>query len=309
MDEQIKHFIHSLFKNIESSFNDPSNLSHKVIFTVLIILISIWIHLIIQRFLKKYASDLKIYRFLRKSIKNSIIVIAIILLSATWINAMNSLMVIVLLFAALVVFSVKKLAVELVAWVLLLNKRLFRLYDRVEIDGHIGDVIKISPLHFKLAERAAGLSTESPTGKVINIPNHVLLEKSLINYANLTQINWHEVNYHLTVDSDWQSAKRVCDKVLADYVEEFKGNYSVEKLSEIEAEISLFKGSLEAKTKLLVENDMIVISCYFPAYYSDGSTVKSDLNEKILPYLTRDNNIELIGEKIRLDILEWPKEK
>ena len=309
MDNQIKHFIHSLSKNIESSINDPSNLSHKVIFTILIILISIWIHLIIQRFLKTYASDLKIYRFLRRSIKNIIIVIAIILLSATWINAMNSLMVIILLFAALVIFSVKKLAVELVAWILLLNKRLFRLYDRIEIDGHIGDVIKISPLHFKLAERAAGLSTEAPTGKVINIPNHVLLEKTLTNYANLTPINWHEVDYHLTVDSDWQTAKHICDKVLTDYVEEFKGGYTPKELRKIEAEISIFDGSLKAKTKLLLEDDMIVISCYFPTYYTDGSTVKSDLNEKILPYLTRDNNIELIGQKIRLDIVEWPKEK
>lgn len=296
--EQITSYIENLFKG---AF-DGQNLSHKIVFTIVILLVTFWLHYIVTKYLVKHATNAKRFTLILKSIRQFIWFIAVVCILGIWINAANSVIVVALLIVALVAFSLKNLAMEIVGYFLLMNRRLFKMYDRIEISGHLGDVIKISPLHFKIAERGNYLSTEGATGKIITIPNHVLLEEPIINYSAASHINWYEVDYNLAIDSDWQTAVSICEKALDDYLEEFLSRYSEEQLQRIKAKISLFDGKLDYKVHLLIDKDMAVLSCYFPSDYPKASDVKSELNKRILPLLNAEDRIELIGERIHVEM-------
>ncbi|HLR65228.1 MAG TPA: mechanosensitive ion channel domain-containing protein [Pseudogracilibacillus sp.] len=90
--------------------------------------------------------------------------ISVVLMLGVWVNVKNS---IILIFAAIVgvtIFSIRNLSTNLVAWLMLLRKQYFKLYDRIEINGIVGDMIKITPFYFKLMERGNNLSSATPTG-------------------------------------------------------------------------------------------------------------------------------------------------
>lgn len=296
MIEQLTTYIENLFKG---AF-DGQNLSHKIIFTLVILVVTFWLHYIVTKYTVKHATNAKRFTLVLKSVRSFIWFIAIVCILGIWINAANSVIVVALLIVALVAFSLKNLAMEIVGYFLLMNRRLFKMYDRIEIDGHLGDVIKISPLHFKIAERANYLSTEGPTGKIITIPNHILLEAPIINYSAVSPINWYEVNYNLAIDSDWQTAVSICEKALDDYIEDFLSQYSNTQLKRIKAKISLFDGDLNYKVRLIIDKDMLVLNCYFPSDYPKASDVKSKLNQRILPLLNAEDGIELVGERIHV---------
>ena len=298
MIEQITSYIENLFKG---AF-DGQNLSHKVVFTIVILIVAFWLHYIVTKYLVQHATNAKRFTLVMKSIRQLIWFIAVVCILGIWINAANSVIVVALIIVALVAFSLKNLAMEVVGYFLLMNRRLFKMYDRIEISGHLGDVVKISLLHFKIAERGNYLSTEGATGKIITIPNHVLLEEPIVNYSAAFHINWYEINYNLAIDSDWQTAVAICEKALEDYIKEFLSRYSDEQLRRIKAKIALFDGKLDYKVHLLIDKDMAVLSCYFPSDYPKASDVKSDLNKRILPLLNAEDSIELVGERIHVEM-------
>lgn len=298
MIEQLTTYIENLFKG---AF-DGQNLSHKIIFTIGILLVTFWLHYVVTKYTAKHATNAKRFTLVLKSVRRFIWFIAIVCILGIWINATNSVIVVALLILALVAFSLKSLAMEIVGYFLLMNRHLFKMYDRIEIDGHLGDVIKISPLHFKIAERGNYLSTEGATGKIITIPNHILLEEPITNYSSISPINWFEVNYNLSIDSDWQTAVSICENALDNYIEDFLSQYSSAQLRRIKAKISLFDGELDYKVQFTVDKDMIVLNCYFPSDYAKAGQVKTKLNQHILPLLNAEDSIELVGERIHVEM-------
>lgn len=68
-----------------------------------------------------------------------------------------------------------------------------------------------------ILERGNHLYSSTATGRVVNISNHLLLDNTLFNYNKFTQLNWSEVTYYLTVDSDWEVALQTIETVFNDY--------------------------------------------------------------------------------------------
>src|SRR5699024_8334962 len=116
-------------------------------------------------------------------------------------------------------FSLENLLSTVVAWFMLLRTKSFKLYDRVDISDIVGDVIQITPIYVQVIVRGNSLASSTATGRVVNVPNHLLLDHTVFNYNKFTELSWSEVTYYLTVDSDWEAALQTVETVLEDYLE------------------------------------------------------------------------------------------
>lgn len=199
MEENFKELIQSIFYRFWDNIVDENNFSHKIMFTIAILFIGFWTFRGIEKLINKNIKSIKTQSIIHKTMKNLFMVTILILLLIIWINVQNSFLFIILIVGAVFIFSIKNLSTNLVAWFMLTRKKYFKLYDRIVIDDMEGDVIKITPFYFKLIERKDGLSSSSATGRTIRIPNHILLSAPIYNYNDFTQINWKEVEYHITI--------------------------------------------------------------------------------------------------------------
>src|SRR5699024_12603938 len=96
-------------------------------------------------------------------------IISILIILGIWANVKNATILIITLTAALIGFSFKNLFCNIVGWFMLLRKKYFKLYDRIEISDIVGDVIQITPIYLKVLERGNSLSYSTTKGRVVNV--------------------------------------------------------------------------------------------------------------------------------------------
>src|SRR5699024_1926945 len=76
-------------------------------------------------------------------LQNVLGIISILIILGIWADVKNATILIITLTAALIGFSFKNLFSNIVGWFMLLRKKYFKLYDRIEISDIVGDVIKL----------------------------------------------------------------------------------------------------------------------------------------------------------------------
>lgn len=89
-------------------------------------------------------------------------------------------------------------------WIYILARGPFRVGDRIRIGEALGDVIELGYLDTTLWEvRGPHLSTNHPSGRIIRIPNSVVLQQPVYNYSwPLFPYIWSELKLPVAYDSD-----------------------------------------------------------------------------------------------------------
>lgn len=302
MNDEMKKFMQFVFQDFFENVNDPSNLFHKMVLSAIIVFVWIGLLKIGKKVTSSFIENIKYSTVTYKVFRNTISTISILLLLGTWLKVKNSIFLIAILIIMLAAFSIKNLSTNLVGWFMLLRKKYFKLYDRIEINDIKGDVIKITPFYFKMIERGNSLTSSTATGRVIHMPNHILLTNPLYNYSELIQFNWGEVKYYITVDSDWKKVLHIVKKEVNIYLADFLSQYAEEEIHNIERISALFDEELKVKTYVLIEDEAIIIIAQFPIHYTKNSSTKSSLNERIIPMLNNAPNVELSGKTVHLNV-------
>lgn len=103
--------------------------------------------------------------------------------------------------------SLQEMLVCIAGWLLLVVRRPFDIGDRIEIDGRIGDVIGISVFQTSMLEVGNWVKADQSTGRMLIIPNSMLLRHALYNYSKGFPFVWNEYSTVVTFESDWEQAK------------------------------------------------------------------------------------------------------
>src|SRR6204780_1308509 len=102
--------------------------------------------------------------------------------------------------------------------------KLYAVGDRVQIGETRGDVIDIGLLRTTLMETGDWVNRDLYNGRLVRIPNSLVLKASVFNYSQGFRFVWDEVKVVLSVTSDCQLAKegllRVGQAAVGEYLAE-----------------------------------------------------------------------------------------
>lgn len=153
------------------------------------------------------------YRW-RKTTGYIYMLLVFLVLFRVWFNPNWDIVNIVALVAAAVILSLQDLIRSLAGWFALIWMRPFQVGDRIQIDdGITGDVIDIRVFKFSLNEVGNWVHADQSTGRVMHVPNSVILDKTIINFTETFPYIWIELPILITFESDWQEAKNVLQKI------------------------------------------------------------------------------------------------
>ena len=107
-------------------------------------------------------------------------------------------------------WSLQRPVTGVAAWLMVMIKRPFMIGDRIIIQGVRGDVLEISPTHILLGEVGGTVGGEESSNRGILIPNAVLFDQMVINYAVSTDTKYilDEVPVRVSYDSDYKLAEQ-----------------------------------------------------------------------------------------------------
>lgn len=194
-----------------------SNLIETVLIILVLILIRVTLARIIDRQVKKTASR---YRW-RKNINYTLVFIGLLLIGRTWIEALGSLATFLGLLSAGLAIALRDPVTDIAGWIFLVWRKPFQLGDRIEVGNHKGDVIDIRFFKFTVLEIGNWVHADQSTGRVIHIPNHLVLSESIANYTSDFEFIWNEIEVVFTFESDWKKAKQILEKITEDHLMDY----------------------------------------------------------------------------------------
>ncbi|MCK4981558.1 MAG: mechanosensitive ion channel family protein, partial [Victivallaceae bacterium] len=141
-----------------------------------------------------------------------------LVLFRVWFNPNWDIVNIVALVAAAVILALQDLIKSIAGWFTLIWMRPFQVGDRIQIDNGItGDVIDIRVFKFSLNEVGNWVHADQSTGRVMHVPNSVVLDKTIINFTETFPYIWIELPVLITFESNWQDAKVILQKTAEEH--------------------------------------------------------------------------------------------
>jgi small-conductance mechanosensitive channel len=168
---------------------------------------------LVTRFTKRRAHDVR--NVLRLVLGGAALISVLGVITEQWVGVLLSLGVV----GFAVTFALQQPLLSLLGWVYIVLKRPYAVGDRVKIGDSKGDVIEVDFLVTTLWEVNGDLvSTHQPSGRVVTVPNSVVLSSQVVNYTTLVDHVWNELSVQVAFETDLGFARQTMVDVADDYL-------------------------------------------------------------------------------------------
>ncbi|MBO6575428.1 MAG: mechanosensitive ion channel [Rhodothermales bacterium] len=105
--------------------------------------------------------------------------------------------------------SLRETLLSVVGWLRLVTMNDYRVGDRIEIGGTVGDVIDIRLFRTTLMEIRGWVDADQSSGRITHVPNAWVWQHAVHNYNRGFSFIWHEISLTVTHRSDWRAAREI----------------------------------------------------------------------------------------------------
>lgn len=211
------------------------------------------------------------------------------------------------LMSAAVVIALQDVAISFFGWSVIMVSRKFVIGDRLEIDGTVGDVIDIQLLRSTLLEINNGLGVDTPTGRVVVIPNSFVFRSKVFNYSHCHPYVWEKTEITVTFDTPLADATELLSRVLE---EETRQDFADAQQYSGQMQLRYGVEDAEYRPKLytrITENG-ITFSLIYVGHYRD-TTTRNKLNLRLITELENNRQIQLAHKTLTVRTAELEKDK
>lgn len=159
------------------------------------------------------------YRW-RKSVNYLTMLVGLVLIGRIWVAGVGSLATFLGLFAAGLAVALKDIVANLAGWAFIVWSRPFDVGDRIQVGAHAGDVIDLHLFQFTLNEIGNWVDADQSSGRIVHVPNGVVLSQPIVNYDQGFRFIWAEIPVTVTFESNWKKAKEILEAIGSRHAEQ-----------------------------------------------------------------------------------------
>jgi small-conductance mechanosensitive channel len=165
---------------------------------------------------------------------------------------------------------------------------LYTVGDRVQIGDTRGDVIDIGLLRTTLMETGNWVSKDLYNGRLVRIPNSIVLKAPVFNYSQGFQFIWDEIKVQFTNTSDCPFARemllRVAKESIGDYIVLAQASWR-----NISDNYRIANSSLEPIATLVVNNASLEFGLSYVVDYTKRTAKQDELFTRIVEEVAKSN--------------------
>ncbi|MDM8528577.1 mechanosensitive ion channel family protein [Anaerolineales bacterium HSG24] len=257
-----------------------------------LILISLWIfRLLAGRLINQYVDEPRRRYHWRKGVTYLVGVLAVFLISLLWMRHVESLATFLGLLSAGIAISLRDLLTNLFGWIFIVWRQPFEVGDRIQIGNYAGDVVDIRIFEFTVLEIGNWVQADQSTGRVLHIPNGLLLKDPLANSSKGFEYIWDEIKIHITFESNWRKAKRILHDIAYKYAAPLSTN-AAESVRQATSRYLIVYRNLTPIVYLKGEQNGIVLSVRYLCLPRRRRSSRQSLWEQILTEFAKHPDIE-----------------
>src|SRR5580700_7180975 len=159
--------------------------------------------------------------------------------------------------------------------------KLYGVGDRVQIGDTRGDVIDIGLLRTTLMETGNWVSKDLHNGRIVGLPNNIVLKVAVFNYSQGLRFVWDEIKVPLTASTDCQLAR----EMLLRAAKEAIGEYLIEAQTSWNVMSEYYRGAnppLEPTVALVVNAGSLEFSVSYVVDYAKRTAMQDRLFTRIV---------------------------
>jgi len=134
------------------------------------------------------------------------VIIFLFLIIQIWVENTESLVLSYGIIAAGLAIALQDIFRNFVGGIIIALTSVYKIGDRVEVGGSVGDIMDIGIMSTTMMEIKGWIAAEQPTGRLVIIPNSIVITDRIYNYTKDHNFIWDEITIPLTYDSDWKAA-------------------------------------------------------------------------------------------------------
>jgi len=174
----------------------------------------LFVKIISWEFLLRRIDDKRVRFSLNKIITILSAIAAIAIILHIWFPDTQTLIVAFGVLAAGVAIALQDVFRNFTGGIIILTGNLYRIGDRIEIDGETGDVMEIGVMYTTMMELRGWISADQATGRLTSFPNGKVIVNEVHNYTRDHSFLWDEIMIPITYSSNWCKAKEVMLEIL-----------------------------------------------------------------------------------------------
>jgi small-conductance mechanosensitive channel len=175
----------------------------------------------VEEFFARRLSDSKTRYSFRKAVSLVLILLILVVLLRIWIPNPQALLVAYGVVAAGLAVALQDLVKNLAGSLSIFLGGIFKVGNRIEINGVVGDVIDIGLFNTTLLEIQNWIDADQATGRIVSVPNGAVLNQPIKNYTKLHQYLWDEITVVVTSESNWSEAMNMLGTIGKEHTTEF----------------------------------------------------------------------------------------
>jgi small-conductance mechanosensitive channel len=282
---------------------DISETVARLIASGALIIVLALVRIAVLHFVKERIDDPAVWYRARKIASYVVWIIGIIILVSMWVTGGEFTTYLGLVSAGLAIALADPIK-DLAGWLFIVLRRPFRIGDRIEVDGKIGDIVDIRVFRFSMLEVGHWVDADQSTGRLLHVPNLVVWSSPIANYSEGFEFIWHELPVLVTFESDWERADEIVKAALAEHEEHQQPVRAQSELRESMAAYRIRYTHTTPTTYLTVKDSGVLITGRILIPVRKRRAVEDAIWKSILRAFAEEPTVELAYPTIRAYLKE-----
>ncbi len=189
--------------------NLPEIITEKAVFTLLAFLVLTALRVLTAQIINRKIDDDKRRYHTRRTLTYIHTGVLILVVGSIWFKGVASIGTFLGLASAGLAVALHDTIANIAGFFFIESRKPFRVGDRIQIDDTRGDVIDIRLFEFSVVEVGNWVDADQSTGRIVHIPNSLVLRRPLSNYHIGFEYIWNEIPVMITFESNWKKAKAI----------------------------------------------------------------------------------------------------
>lgn len=203
------------------------------------------------------------------------------------------------IFLAGVAISMRDVFSNVVGWMIIISGKGYKAGDRIRIGEVSGDVIDIGVLRTIIAEIGNWVEADQSTGRLISIPNSMVLNHEVFNYTQGFDLIWNETKTMVTFESDWQKAEKILQDIAEiDFVQ--KKEELINGLKNVKKQFMLQYNYISPKVYVDIKDSGVELTLRYMVRARRRRTLEDMISREILIRFEKEPTIDFAYPTMRL---------
>jgi len=289
-------FINYTYPNFYSSFilkGFYTFLALTVIYTVF--------RVILEEIIVKKLKQTKMRYSVKKTISVLYVLIFLFAFIAIWIEQTETILISFGLIGAGIAVALQDVFKNFAGGITIFSTGIYRVGDRIEINGKIGDVMDIGIFFTTVMEIGEWVDGNQATGRLTTIPNSIVISGNVNNFTRDHNFIWDEITLPITYDSNWKKAHEQFCYIVKKETEQF-AKQADKEINRLGEKYYLPKKPVEPVIFLSITDNYIKFNIRYVTDTRERRIIRDRISRLILEEIEKSKDIKIASETIDVSV-------